>query len=160
MFSLIVTLIAIALVAALALASLYYGSEGLARGASQARAVELIGTGAQIAAALQLQDADAVARDGAPQNAFSGLPTQPYLVSAPAGWTAQCGPVLCQASVALDLKGAGACAEVNRKAGFGEAAQASVEQQARSVFFCAEELDAQGAVTGHVFNYLYRRAAS
>lgn len=57
MFSLIITIISIALVAALALATLYYGGDAFQQGKAGADASRLINEGQQINAAVTLADA-------------------------------------------------------------------------------------------------------
>lgn len=58
MFSLIVTIVAIALVAALALAVIYYGGDALNIGASRTASAKSLQEGNQIAGALELYRAD------------------------------------------------------------------------------------------------------
>lgn len=58
MFSLIITIISIALVAALALATLYYGGNAFLRGSSDAYATRLLNQGQQILGAAELYRAD------------------------------------------------------------------------------------------------------
>lgn len=54
MFSLVLTVIGIALVAVLALATLYYGSDALTRGADRAKVAKVLNEGQQIQGALVL----------------------------------------------------------------------------------------------------------
>lgn len=54
MFSLVVTIIAIALVTALALATLYYGSSAFTRGSETANAAKVVNEGLQVHAAASL----------------------------------------------------------------------------------------------------------
>lgn len=61
MFSLIITIISIALVAALALATLYYGGSAFNKGTVGATAARLINEGQQINGAVQVFKADAAA---------------------------------------------------------------------------------------------------
>lgn len=58
MFSLIISIIAIALVAALALASIYYGGDAFQEGTTKAEASTIINQGQQIQAAVTLSDVD------------------------------------------------------------------------------------------------------
>lgn len=60
MFSLIISIIAIALVAALALASIYYGGTAFQEGSSDAEAATVINQGQQIQGAVTLADVDEV----------------------------------------------------------------------------------------------------
>ena len=59
MFSLIITIISIALVAALALATLYYGGNAFNKGSAEANASKIINEGQQVNGAVQLARADA-----------------------------------------------------------------------------------------------------
>ncbi len=88
MFSLIITIISIALVAALALATIYYGGSAFNRGSADARAAQYINEGQQINGAFAMAKADAQAGTytGA-LAALSDLVTGKYLAQAPAGWT-------------------------------------------------------------------------
>ncbi len=87
MFSLIITIISIALVAALALATLYYGGTAFNRGAAGAAAARLINEGQQINGAVALYRADFAS--GATTTVATSLATLPagYLASVPTGWT-------------------------------------------------------------------------
>lgn len=58
MFSIIITIIAIALVAALALATLYYGGDSFNKGGSAARASQIVAQGQQVLGAAELFRAD------------------------------------------------------------------------------------------------------
>ena len=55
MFNLIISIISIALVAALALASIYYGGEAFNKGTTDADASTIINQGQQIQAAIRIQ---------------------------------------------------------------------------------------------------------
>ena len=79
MFSLIITIISIALVAALALATLYYGGSAFNKGSAGAEASKLINEGQQINAAVTLAKAD-----GAPSALFADLTAGNYLSQRPA----------------------------------------------------------------------------
>lgn len=61
MFSLIITIISIALVAALALATLYYGGSAFNRGSAGATASQLINEGQQLNGAVSIAKADEAA---------------------------------------------------------------------------------------------------
>lgn len=80
MFSLIITIIAIALVAALALASIYYGGSAFNKGTAKAQASALVNNAMQISAAKTLATADGVTAADAAALVAAG-----YLASAPAG---------------------------------------------------------------------------
>lgn len=124
MFSLIITIISIALVAALALATIYYGGTAFNKGSAAAVASQLINEGQQINGAVALFRADA-----AQGLSFTATPTtvsgladatamgQPaYLAQVPTSFD---GGTLLTSNVALTSATVSddVCAEVNRKAG-------------------------------------------
>ena len=76
MFSLIITIISIALVAALALATLYYGGKAFNKGSEAAVASTVLNTGQQVSGAFQLFASDAQA-----SNSATSTPTLPSLLS-------------------------------------------------------------------------------
>ena len=80
MFSLIITIISIALVAALALATIYYGGSTFNRGASAATASKLLNQSQQILGADRLYRAD---HDGAMPSSMQDLIDGGYLKSIP-----------------------------------------------------------------------------
>jgi hypothetical protein len=85
MFSLIITIISIALVAALALATLYYGGSAFNKGAAGAVAARLINEGQQINGAVALYQADVGAGSTAVvATTLADLVTAGYLSSVPA----------------------------------------------------------------------------
>lgn len=79
MFSLIITIVSIALVAALALATLYYGGSAIERGNASARATELLTQSQQLLAAADLYRAD----KGAWPPSMEALVEQGYLRQVP-----------------------------------------------------------------------------
>lgn len=88
MFSLIITIISIALVAALALATLYYGGSAFNKGAAGAVAARLINEGQQVNGAVALYKADVGAGSTAVVvTDLAGLVTNGYLSSVPADFT-------------------------------------------------------------------------
>jgi O-antigen ligase len=107
MFSLIITIISIALVTALALATIYYGGSAFKQGNDAATAARLINEGQQ------LSGAAAVASANNQATTLEALKANNYMASVPAGWVDGAG----QYEVTT---GAPACAEVNKKAGLGE----------------------------------------
>lgn len=126
MFSLIITIISIALVAVLALATLYYGGDAFNKGSAAAKAAQLINEGQQIAGALQLAEQDQVAADAADMTAIdtsAELVTGKYLQAVPAGYSTSL-PLITAFDFAqgarkfdsntVSLK---VCQEVNKKAG-------------------------------------------
>ncbi len=79
MFSLIITIIAIALVAALALASIYYGGSAFNKGSEKAAASTLVNNAMQVSAAMTLADVE-----GHTYASVGDLVTGDYLSSPPA----------------------------------------------------------------------------
>ena len=86
MFSLIITIISIALVALLALATIYYGGSALSNGSAAATAARFITEGQQINGA----KAVAVANNETPAT-IQDLVDDNYLSQLPAGWTVASG---------------------------------------------------------------------
>lgn len=83
MFSLIITVISIALVAALALATIYYGGSAFNKGSDGAKAAQLINEGQQINAAVAMHNAENTAAGGAGATDIAGLVTANYLAQVP-----------------------------------------------------------------------------
>lgn len=112
MFSLIITIISIALVAALALATLYYGGSAFNRGNDSAEAARLINEGQQVNGAVTIAKADAAA-GGTAVTTWAGLISGNYLSQLPSGLgltgTAAIGTVTKTVS-------SGVCGEVNKRA--------------------------------------------
>lgn len=119
MFSLIITIISIALVAALALATIYYGGNAFNKGSAEAKASQLINEGQQINGAVAMYNADSVSGADLKGTSFSVdtdsisnlSPT--YLAQKPAGWE---GTKLDGKAIVTGVKGA-VCDAVNAKAG-------------------------------------------
>jgi hypothetical protein len=112
MFSLIITIISIALVAALALATLYYGGDAFNQGRAGAEASKLINEGQQLNAAVQLSKATntgATDLDGLVSDILTQLP-QSFSGS---GSTAIAGP-------ATVVSTAEVCEEVQKRAGVAD----------------------------------------
>ena len=78
MFSLIISIIAIALVAALALASIYYGGDAFQEGTAKAEASTVVNQGQQIQAAVTMSEIDEK-----PVAALTELVTNDYLKEVP-----------------------------------------------------------------------------
>ena len=117
MFSLIITIISIALVAALALATLYYGGTAFNKGSTGATAARLINEGQQINGAVQILKADVAANSvvgGTAPATVTGLAPD-SLSQVPAGWdgaaTIAGGVVLTSTAPTAEV-----CAEVNKRA--------------------------------------------
>lgn len=121
MFSLIITIISIALVAALALATLYYGGSAFNKGSDGATAARLINEGQQVNGAITILRADTAASGGTSAVAdLAGLTTATpaYLTQVPATFDGTdaipaVGGVLRSADAVTD----GVCAEINARAG-------------------------------------------
>lgn len=120
MFSLIITIISIALVAALALATLYYGGAAFNKGSAGAQAARLINEGQQINGAVQVLKADVAANSvvgGVIPTDIAGLAPN-YMSQVPAKWDAAtlltAGTVLTSDVVSQEV-----CDEVNKRAGIG-----------------------------------------
>lgn len=78
MFSLIISIISIALVAALAVATIYFGGSQLTQGTAKARAAQLINAGQQVNGAFAV-----AANDGAARGTVAQLVSGNYLAAAP-----------------------------------------------------------------------------
>lgn len=123
MFSLIITIISIALVAALALATIYYGGSAFNKGSAEARASQLINEGQQLNGAVALAKADFASGERGTQIATVGGLDPAYLAQIPTGWdetvdvTAASG-VLTHTSANVTAE---VCASVNRKSGLDAA---------------------------------------
>ena len=134
MFSLIITIISIALVAALALATLYYGGSAFNKGSTGATAAKLINEGQQINGAIQILRADRSANTvvGTDPTAVSGLASS-YLSQVPTAWLGTTlltvGTVETTANVGADV-----CAEINKRAGL----VAPVTTASASVYGCTQ----------------------
>lgn len=116
MFSLIITIISIALVAALALATLYYGGSAFNRGSEGAAAARLINEGQQINGAVAIMRADSASTGAAVATDLLGLQTGLYLAQVPAGWTADAGMTVATSGDVSDK----VCIEVEKRAGVAD----------------------------------------
>lgn len=117
MFSLIITIISIALVAALALATLYYGGDAFNRGSAAAVASQLINEGQQVNGAYAIAQADAAA-GGTAVTTWGGLVTGEYLSQLPAS-LGLVGTDTIGEDAVVEVAGqtADVCAEINKRAG-------------------------------------------
>lgn len=131
MFSLIITIISIALVAALALATIYYGGTAFNKGSAEAKASQLINEGQQINGAKTMQNADVAAGD------TSKSFTPDYLAQAPAVWTI---PVGAHGSATVVTSGADVCQAVNAKAGLKAADTAAAADTDSALVVVAGDL--------------------
>ncbi len=143
MFSLIITIISIALVAVLALASIYYGGSAVGQGSDSARASQLINEGQQ----LQGLAAMSVAQ-GNTVTSVVDLVTDQYLSQPIPGWTVDGAAFVRAGAVGGDeTLTKNACDEVNARSGalaateYADVAAASDAVAANpdgdAVFFCA-----------------------
>lgn len=82
MFSLVITIISIALVAALALATLYYGGRAFIVSAESAQATKVINESQQVRSALALRQSET----GQVTSDLNDLVAGKYLRSLPVGW--------------------------------------------------------------------------
>lgn len=115
MFSLIITIISIALVAALALATLYYGGSAFNKGAAGATAARLINEGQQVNGAVALYQADLGAGSTTTVvTDLAGLVTAGYLSSVPADFSAT--TLLADHAVTATVT-ADVAAEITKRAG-------------------------------------------
>ena len=105
MFSLIISIIAIALVAALALASIYYGGDAFQEGTAKAEASTVVNQGQQVQAAVTMSEIDETE-----VTALSELVTNDYLKEVPGvrdqNWT------LNGENIEIDVINADVCAYV------------------------------------------------
>lgn len=109
MFSLVITLISIALVAALALATIYYGSTAYAEARSRAEASQAVNEAAQIDAATTMFST----QKGQAPHSLQELVSQSYLKTLPSGqWQVVEG----QAVKVLDIEEA-QCLATNKQLG-------------------------------------------
>jgi hypothetical protein len=86
MFSLIITIISIALVAALALATIYYGGNAFNKGSESAKAAQLINEGQQLNGAFAFARAEARAAGTTEPADTAALISGNYLTQAPASF--------------------------------------------------------------------------
>lgn len=151
MFQLIVAVISIALVAALAIASIYYGGAAFSNSSLRANVTTLVNGGQQISGAVTLYKTDfggsnprVTAAQG--ENAAVNDLTPNYLASMPGvapfvtgGWSLVSGAAVAQLETGADKEAI--CAEVNRQA-TGDAVTTAGTGQ----FFCATSAGAPAPV--------------
>ncbi|MDO8416272.1 MAG: hypothetical protein Q7S87_08690 [Agitococcus sp.] len=113
MFSLIITIISIALVAALALATIFYGTKMYQDGRAQSNTVRAIQEGSQLSASMELYKADhGSLLVGTTAEIQSALVSQNYLKAWPTtGWEFQ-NDYAVQPNLSLE-----ACTAINTKLG-------------------------------------------
>ncbi len=110
MFSLIITIIAIALVAALAVASIYYGGSAFEKGTAGAEAATIINESQQVSAARSMASAD-----GNANTTVADLVTGNYLSSAPADLELNGNAV--EDTLAAPGLSAEVCDQINQRSG-------------------------------------------
>lgn len=159
MFSLLLVLLSLALVAALAVATLFYGGAGFTLGRATASAAGLVSTGSQVAAAFTLYYADRNSQVSGADLTPTGLPPAPYLTSALPGWSATCQGSVCFIQKSLGREGGTTCQQLNAKAGFGETTDITVNMMLTSVLFCQAILDGDGTAVDYTFNYRFTPSA-
>lgn len=143
MFSLIITIISIALVAALALATLYFGGDAFNQGSAKAAAATVVNQAQQINGAntLHFLDEQAYAAD------VATLVTGEYLASAPNPGSISADNYVLATDGSITLTGVSpaVCDQVNEQAGL-DARPADAAAAASSVaqFSCFGAADAAG----------------
>lgn len=149
MFSLIVTIVSIALVAALAVATVYYGGNALNDGKARAELAGLLNVSAQIGAAYVLLKATE------PERALTaaGLPPPPYLAAQPEGWSGGCVEHACSAQKRLGSQGHALCLEANALAGLGHTLDLTVYTMATSRFYCVSQENESGESVDYLFTF-------
>lgn len=136
MFQLIVSVIAIALVAILAAASIYYGGSAFTNSNAKGAAAALINSGEQIAGANTLYSVDhtagaAAIGDLVTANYLSALPTPPKFANAGATWKLDSATIPTVAFIQLDATAATqVCAQVGLQGGASSATMAGTEPAA------------------------------
>lgn len=140
MFSLIITIISIALVAALALATIYYGGNAFNKGSAEAKASQLINEGQQINGAIAMAKADVASGSLTTAPATVADLSPSYLAQLPSGWVGTAtigdtGTVLSAATVPAKV-----CDAVNAKAGITGARPTA--EVAGKVYGCFGTLEA------------------
>lgn len=113
MFSLIISIISILLVAALALATIYYGGNAFNKGTDEAVASQLINEGQQLQGARTLKNQAAAIKSG------DLVPTlaPDYLAQVPAGWDQATDISVANSAFTKTIDSVPVCAAVNFKAG-------------------------------------------
>lgn len=133
MFSLIIAIISIALVAALAIASVYYGGSAFTSGSAKASASTLVNQAQQIAAAWTMYandnggSAPADISTALVPNYLQSVPTAPASVT-----TGTWG--ISGSNVEVSVTSSNVCSEVNSEAGLGTAVSAT--QPTGAVYSC------------------------
>lgn len=113
MFALIITIISIALVAALAIASIYYGGSAFSQGTAQAQGSTIVNQAQQVGAAVTLYEND---NGGSAPSAVSDL-TPTYLEAVPTPPSSASGAYALGSnatSVTVDVTSANVCLSIDQ----------------------------------------------
>ncbi|WP_018234200.1 hypothetical protein [Thioalkalivibrio thiocyanodenitrificans] len=149
MFSLIITIISIALIAALALASIYYGGTAFTQGGAKANASAIVNQAMQISAAQTIHAAD---NGGTYASDVATLVSENYLASEPSlpnvlasGWTTA------GTSATAVVSAGEVCDAVNDNMGVStrptfDGSQDPVSSVITGQYGCAEDTDAEELV--------------
>jgi hypothetical protein len=147
MFSLIITIISIALVAALALATIYYGGDAFTKGGDAAKASQLINEGQQLQGANTLRKVDT----GGTQATVVADLVPNYLAQAPAGWE------VAGSTFEVAVPSMAVCNEVNAKANIAAVTEtddtATAGLAADKVYGCVSDGAGAGAAA---FTMVYK----
>jgi hypothetical protein len=156
MFSLIVTIIGLALVLGFIVFTLYHGGATLSAGRTNATGIGLVTFAEQTATALYLREAQGQGMAAGETFPVSALGNR-YMHSAPEGWHVVCGESVCRVVRQIPADQADVCLAVNADAGLGRTLDLAVYDLVHARYHCLEQLDEQGDTVGYQFNYLYRR---
>jgi len=133
MFSLIITLISIALVAALALATLYYGGQAFTDGSTRAEVAKVLQERTQVSGALTLYKANHGGYpSGTSEEIAAELISKEYLKQIPAGAWEFRNDFTVRTNMAAEV-----CLSVNQKAGVNEVPSCSSPAYAGQTICCS-----------------------
>lgn len=146
MFSLIITIISIALVAALALATIYYGGTAFNKGSAEAKASQLINEGQQINGAVAMLRADIASGQSFDVNStevgvqapstIAHLTVSSHLAQVPTSFDAD-GLLSANVAQTANTVTSAVCDAVNLKAGIGtKGAELTATGNAGKVYGC------------------------
>lgn len=113
MFSLIITIVSIALGVALVAASMYYGGDTLSEGRNRSEANGIVSAAQQISAALQISKA----LDATPATTVGDLVTNGHLSAAPTAKGVTGDFTITDGVVGATVASEGVCAAINTQAG-------------------------------------------
>lgn len=147
MFSLIITIVSIALVVALVAATMYYGGDTLTQGRDRADAAAFVSGGQQISGAIQMFRA----MEGALPDDLDELQTEKYLTSLPTVKSTDSGAWgidLDEALISVPVGSETVCAAIDKQAG-GDGETLATDLATDATFGC------YGAGTDFTFAYRY-----